>query len=967
MAVVGVLSAMTALAPPLWATVPSGCSIVALGRVVDVETGAPIPGAKIVLTRVAPSDATEADTPPTGVDERNVEPERAAPSETTAAAKATTTASAAETTSGMDGAFAFSSICPGTWRISAEHVAYVAGGVDFLVPQSGARTNADGAARPEGRSSVSPRSADGTVRRSASQVDTLRLVLSLQPRVFLAPEVDVRAGSVAPLVDLERGTSVVPRDVLEAFPSRDLLEALAFVPGVLVAGDRPYFRGLGREHVVATIDGIVAREPITGRWLLPPPSALEGAEVVASAMLAEAAPTLGGHYALRLANGSGPFRARAVLGGDGLAGAASGTPDHEVVLLSAAGSIGDGGVSVSLAYQGVVEDGANAYDRSLPRQTLLGTRGFGAAMSGTESASMKLAWRPGGGGTNAEASLGLVTQSSREKAYHAHYARSGWVGYVEQFDRYTTFLESEPVPGRDVFYEGPRHVPVEEARSTLLFATYTQTLGRRPTPMADDRAGTPHTRDAADERPTSAPTAGAGRRRHADQAGFSLRAAYGDHALDTALPGVRFADANALRRWWVEAPTRASHQEEAFLAVHGDLPEFRRSRSREGTVGGTGWLRLGAAHDLRAGLVVTMGRHRSVLGAAPPVYFYGSFEDPLDVVETSAYLEDTWSSDARSWMRIALRHLARTVQLPDGSASASRLAPALAFHQPMTASAALHVEVGQAYQFPTLESHFLPSTALEQTPTVEVQRVRFVELGVQRHFSRRLVAYLGADVRQYVDVVFGERSPSVFEELTGSRETPSGALETREARLAVDYQITPRVGGQTSVVLARTTADSPAGETLEVPWSRRAYARSWLTYRNVAGFSTTLGGSWDTGRPYDFCLLGRGCRPEDRFRGDLPDVFGLDLAAGYERALRGWAFEASLEVQNLLGLEAPSYAFSVDPMGVTSNHFLAYWDRTGETNGYLLDATTGERLVGAENAETRTPGRSAVLAVGVRF
>ena len=875
---------------------PDPCEVLILGRVVDTASGAPVPEVRIRLE--AGGDSGESVLKATETDAR--------------------------------GRFSLRRLCSGQFTLHAEHVAYESWTSSLSVA----------------------RQTDG----GAEVADTLRVLVSLEPKVFRMDEVDVRAETVTPLSGLERASQSLPPAAIEAFISGDLIDAIALVPGVLVSDDRPYFRGLGQEHVTPTIDGVLAREPITGSWVLPPPQAIDGAEVIASAMIAESTPSLGGLFAMRLAAGSDRPHTRIVYGRDRLGSVPAGARDTDTITLSSSGPTGIGGLTFSGGYRGSATNGSLSFDRSLPEQSFLGGLEPGGRMSGEEAVSLKFTWRPGTrtarpprpaptstaapgdersdvpapalAASPWEVSAAVVATRSRKKVYSEHYARSGWVGYLEEFDRYTDFIEGAPVPGRDVYYEGPAHVPVEDARSTLLLASASRIFGAHLSADA--------------------------------------RVSYGDHMFETNPPGPRFSNEDDLVSWWRESITRSNHQESEFYVVHGDLPDFSRSRSREGGVTLTSRLRIADQHSLRIGLAATAGRYRYVTVAAAPIYYFGSFEEPVDAVETSAYLEETWFSDDRSWMRVSLRHLSRKTAYLESRSRASRWAPVLAFHQPMTAADALNVEVGQSYQFSTLVTQFAPSTVDELPPQI-VQRVRFVEIGFQHHFSRKVVGYLGVDDREYADVVFGTQTPAAYEELTGERTTPSGGLETRQIQLAVDYQVNPRLLGQSSLVWSKTTADALAGQSIEVPWSRRALVQTWLTWRGVRGFSTTITGSWNSGRPYDICLLARDCASWQRIRGTLPSVLGLDFAGGWRRTLGSYGIEASVQVRNLLGIRKPDYSFSVYPMAVTSNNFLAYWDETGETDGYLIDSGNGQRLTRLDNPETRMAGRSVLVAIGLSF
>ncbi|MCB9466293.1 MAG: hypothetical protein H6682_21545, partial [Candidatus Eisenbacteria bacterium] len=561
-----------------------------------------------------------------------------------------------------EGTALFRDICPGSYEIEASHVGYESSRRALRIPASA------GGAAP----------------------DTIRVELRLQAKVFQVEEVDVHAETVAPAADLERGSLAVPRAATELFVGHDLVDAVAVVPGVLVTGERIYFRGLEQTHVTATIDGIPAVDPISGRWILPPPQSLTGAEVVASAMVSEAVPAIGGLLSMRLASGEGPFRAKVVYGSDRVGSFPSGSRDTDTVILSAAGSTPVPGLVASAAYRGTASNGALSYDRGLVSQDLLGISGWGRRMNGEESVSAKLSWS---GARVWRLDAAVVSTDQTRKAYHHHYSRSGWVSYVPQLDEYSEFIEGEPHPD-DIFYEGPLHVPVETTESTLLYL-----------------------------RGSFAPSS---------TLDFDLRTFHSSHTSETALPNARFRDAGSLIDWWRDSITRANHQAGWFYAVQGDLPTFRWSRSRETGASLTGSYAPSDQHRLRFGLSATLGRHRLVNAVSAPIYYYGSFDEHLDSRDVTSYVEETWKSDAHSWLRVSLRQLTRKLELPGGTVERTRIAPAIAFHQPMSATDALNVEVGQTYQFPVLENSFLASTADERIPSLQVERARYVELGVQR-------------------------------------------------------------------------------------------------------------------------------------------------------------------------------------------------------------------------------------------
>lgn len=805
----------------------------------------------------------------------------------------------------------FERLCPGDYTLETIHVSYLTVRRELRLTSSGARAIRGGAG-------TSAESEEGAGEGDA-------LLLNLVPRIHSIEEVGVRAETVAPMVTLERSSRVVPSSTTISFVSYDLVDAIRLVPGVLIRGDRVFFRGVAAEHVATTVDGVPARHPITGEWILPPPEAVAGAELIASTVVAESAPSLGGLLALRLLDGKDRQTTRVVYGTNG--GLGSGRERTDTFTALSAGPTAISSVSYAGSYRGILQSTSLSYDRSLPEQSIMGIGSLGRRMSGEEAASFKVSWEQPSG-SNWRANAAVLSTHSRGKKFQTNYSRSGWVGYSPEFDRFTQFLDEPPDEGRDQFYEGPRHVPIEENRSTLLFATVSRELG--------------------------------------DGMQVQGQVFHGAHSIDTEHEGVDLDTEAALDAWARESLTSSNHQEEDFYALHGDLPVFTKGKSRE--VGGglsTGW-KL-ADHELRGGIRVQGGRHRYLTVIPAPGWWIGSLEEPLSTWDGSLNLQDTWRTDERSWLQLALRYDARDARWKDRSTFAARWSPAIAFHQPMTSADELHVEVGQSYQFPALQSHFPARLATPGAPPVQAQRVRFVEVGFQHHFSQRAVGYVGARERQYVDVVFAGRTPTALEELTGARNTPAASIEQRELEISLDLQISSAITGQTSFVWSRTTAEERAGETTEVPWSRRGYLRSWVVWRASHDISSTLAFSWDSGRPYDLCLLARGCSEQQRIRGRLPSEALADWAATWDLDLVGAPLELSVEVKNVFNTRAPSYDFSAFPMGITADHFLAYWDATSETDGYLRDNGNERIERRIDNPQTRGLGRALLLGVGVQF
>lgn len=793
----------------------------------------------------------------------------------------------------------FADLCPGRYALETVHVGYLVSAREIVIPPP----------RSNGATGLSDRA--------------VVMEILLAPQVYAVDAVDVRAETVTPLVSLERSSRVVPSEAAVTFPGYDLVDAIRLVPGVLLRGDRVFFRGVATEHVATTIDGVPARHPITGEWILPPPEAVAGAELIASTVVADNAPSLGGLLALRLVEGKERQISRLVYGTD--AGWGEGRERTDTFTAVSAGPTSLPGLSYAGAYRGLLQNSSWSYDRALPQQSILGFADVARRMNGRESASFKLSWDEPAK-QRWHASGAVLSVSERGKRFQANYARSGWVGYSPELDRYTRFLDEPPAPERDRFYEGPAHVPIEESRSSIVYATARRDLGGATALQ-----------------------------------GYLF---HGDHELTTEHDVALDSEA-AIEAWERGALTDPNHQEEAFFALHGDLPIHTEGRSREFGGGVSGGWTL-SAHQLRAGVSAQRGRHRYLTVIPPPVWWIGSLEEPLSTWDVSGYLQDTWKTDERSWLQAAVRYDARQVRWKDRASFAARWSPAIAFHQPMTAVDELHVEVGQSYQFPALQSHFPARYAAAGAPPLEAQRLRFAEVGFQHHFSRRAVVYLGARERQYLDVVFTGRTATALEELTGARNTPSGVLEQRELEISLDLKITASWTGQTSFVWSRITAEERSGEEREAPWSRRGYARSWLVWRAGHGISSTLAFSWDSGRPYDLCLTSRGCSEQQRIRGTLPSRASADWAASWS-GVAGTPLELSVEVRNVFDSRPPSFEFSSFPTEATADHFLAYWDETGETGGYLLDHGDSRSEIELDNPQTRAPGRAALVALGVRF
>lgn len=789
------------------------------------------------------------------------------------------------TFTGADGRAWFDDLCRGTYDVEVAHVAY----------------------QPY-RASLVVESQDVDLR------------VSLAPRWYEVEQVEVRADAVIPQVSVERPGISVPRATLEEFSSMDMTDAVALLPGVTVAGNRPFYRGVGFEQVQPIVDGVPARVPLTGEWILPPPQALGSAELLSGAMIADAPASLGGVLAFRLAEGGPEPRARLTVGADGVGQLIEGNRRADFGSLAASGPAGLAGLTYSAAWQGRVTNGPHSYDIGSPTQNAFGFIPLGRRMEGTESGSMKLTWTDSERAT--KVSTAVIGTHSRRKAYRHPYSRSGWVRYLANLDRYTTFLDNPADTKGLFFYEGPERVPLDERSSVLAFTT--------------------------------------ARKAFASGSWVSAHLEIGRHDMHVQTEGPRIDDEAALTEWVRSALTSPLHQEEPFYAVHGDFPEFHSGSSREVGGGASGALQWGGAHKIGFGVNVTSGRH-AYAWIAPPLAM-GTFDRRLGVLETNAYLEDTWYSDKRSWMQLALRYNGRRLSWGSRSWDAGRFAPALAFHQPMTATDAMHVEAGTTYQFPTLRGYF-PRDPQTQGLQVETQRLRFAEVGVQHHFSREAVLYVGGYLREYTDVVFASQSPTEIEAAFGSpRRAPPDFIEARGLEAILDHQFHPRLVGQCSVVLSRAIQN----DEMEVPWNRRLAARQWLSWEAGGGWAATVTQDWSTGRRYSVCLSPRGCADDQLRKGALPSLFETDVALRWSRKWNGLAIDLRAEVYNLFHRRIPTYDFSVYPALISAENFLAYYHDTGHTNGYVVE---GNRPVYVEfhDPEALTAGRSFIAGLSLRF
>jgi hypothetical protein len=739
----------------------------------------------------------------------------------------------------------------------------------------------------------------------------------LSPRTYLFGEVRAEKPPVMPLTSDERAAYRIHPEAMTEFPLDGLADAVELLPGVTVSGDRPFFRGIGFEQVIPLIDGIPAREPIKGEWILPPPQAVSSAEFISEAIGAEAGQSLAGVVSFRLAEGGDSPLTRLGYKTD-RPGVQWRSDNAEA---GTSGPTGIRGLYYSASCQGYFTDTYLRYSHDLPSQSILGAIPLGNRMYGNQTASVKLTMRPPGHAWKVTAAL--VHSREREKSYHDHYSRSGWVGYFAPFDRYTTFIGDPAEADSAVFYDGPSRVPVHDARSSLAFLTASRGFGQNGS--------------------------------------LNLSALYGAYRSRDDIEGGDIDTDASLREWSRHGITLTTHQEEWFYATHGNIPEFESAESREGGLGCAAKMRVRDRHDLAIGARVTGGDHRY---ASVPAYntVIGSLETPLHSADAYGYIEDTWFSDKLSSMSLSLRTDFREVSQGDVSASGSTWAPSIAFHQPMSERDAFHTQAGLSYQFPSLQTYFIPSGTRRTGFDMDAQKMEFFEVGIQHHYSRSVVAYIGAYRRDYSKIVFSARNPTELEAAFGVRVLPPQFIGSDGIELVVDHQPRSNLVGQVSVAWSKTTQND-----VEAPWSRRLAARSWLSWQVRPSVSTTLTAGWNTGRPYEICIKPRGCTEAEMLKGRLPQPVDVNLALRWGPRPRRIGIQLLAEIRNLLNRRIPTFDFGVNPMRVGSGNFLAFYHERRETGGYTFDAD--DQLISNQvsNPQTRAPGRNVLVGAEIQF
>lgn len=787
-----------------------------------------------------------------------------------------------------DGRFRFAGIPLGIHNIGTGHVAYLPDTVSIDVRETGRRVS---------------------------------LTIHLARRTYTLGEVTAESPPLTPQTSGERASYAIHPAVLHDLATDRLADVVKLFPGVTVSGDRPFFRGVGFEQVLPIIDGVPIREPIEGRWVLPPPQAISTAELVSEAFGAEYASVLGSAMSFQLSEGSGQTAARGSYRTDRLriTGDPSRRTDNAEFALS--GPTGLPSVYYSASYQGYASDTHLAYDHSLPEQKLFGALSIGSRMTGSEATAAKVTFRKPDGRMKLSASL--IHARDRDKNYHDHYSRAGWVGYVPAYGRYTTFLQLPSDADSAVAYDGPDAVPMTEATSTMAMVVW-----------------------------SIRPSSGSSARVHA---------LFGRHATDTSVSGVDIATDDDLYNWTRYGITSPNHQEEWFYATHGSLPEYTRSRSREAQAGASASLRITDAHRLKFGTGIRQGRHRFASVSQASV-MSGSIERPLDATDAFGYIEETWANDRLSSMTVGARYDYRRVKIHGRNWAGATWSPSIAFHQPMTERDAFHAQAGITYQFPILQPYFGNILDSNQGIDLDAQRLRFYEVGVQHHITSRMVVSLGLYQREYAKIIFSSRTPSALEAAFGVRTLPPQFIDTMGLEAVLDHQFSARLVGQTSLVWSNTTDNG-----VEVPWSRRLYARSWMSWNAGRGILATMTAAWDTGRPYTVCIKPRGCTDSQLMKGTLPQPITLDMALRWGPRSGRSPIRLLAEVRNLLDRRIPTFDFGVYPMRIGSANFLAYYDETGGTGGYIVDTGDSRLTTQVNNPETRTAGRQVLLGVEVEF
>lgn len=737
--------------------------------------------------------------------------------------------------------------------------------------------------------------------------DTAEVVIRLRPRYHKLDESKVTVDYAVPLTADDRARFSLSGSLLQDMAVTGVPEMVRNLPSVVLLGDRPFFRAIGFEHVLPLLDGVPAREPLRGEWVTPPPDAILMAAYTPGYFEAEYGQALAGTFAIDLPDGGPQHHLRINASSDRTAGGLQdyqGTDDLQVTATGPAGPL-----AYAASLQVEMDDTPLRYDRARPRHEMFGIS-LGPRMSSAQCGLARLTWNSPGG--SCRAALTVLARSSRDKTYLHNYSATGWVGFAPEYDRYTTFIVDPAAADSAVYYSAPSGVPVLARDSRLIQGTVTMR------PSARWRAS------------------------------LSLRLA--QHEYASRLPGVSFASESAARDWLIHARTWTSHQEEAFYATHGCYPEYEDDLSREGAIAFSA-RGFAGAHELSAGAGFTRGRHRMFM--LLPIGWLGSLHDWMDTSDAFAYLQDVWWSDKYSAMTLALRWDGQWIRNYPTSASGSTLSPRIGFRQPLGTADALHAWMGLLYQFPPLIERLM-------TTQLSAQRSRAFDIGLQHHHSRNLVGYVGFYAREYSDVIFSERRPADEEIIAPSQsETqPLYAIDAYGVEVVIDHRVTPWLSGQ-----LRAEAAHQEREGAPLPWGRSASLAGWLRARVREPLHIGLAFRWDSGRPYEICLEPKGCAKESLFRGRLPNTFDVDVFGSWA-PVRGWSkLRLTAEIRNVIGRQAPRFDFGIYSSKVGVGNFIAYYDRYGRADGYLIEIDDEWQPVHLENPQALTPGRNIRLGV----
>jgi hypothetical protein len=798
---------------------------------------------------------------------------------------------------GLDGRYLITGVASGVQELRLRHVAYEATSRLIRVPAS---------------------------------CDTFVVNLRLRPRVYPVQELLVNADRVVPLTDGEQTRYTIPHEALGSWGADEPFEIVRRLPGVVLLGDRPFFRGVGMEHVLPLLDGVPAREPLRGQWILAPPDALQLTQFTPGAFDAEYGQALAGVLSLELPEGSPRHHLRVGAQTDRYLEALQRSQTTDIVRATAGGPLPVRAFTYSASWQGRLTDGSHRYDHGRPGQTLLGYS-LGERMDADLVGMARLVWDSRK--HSHQASLLYLGSESRVKPYYYHYSGRGWVGYQPEYDSYTAFVDPGATSDSVVFYDAPAHVPTHVRASRLLQGSTTKRWGTLATLRC------------------------------------SLRAA--EHRYSARADGVAFDDTEAARYWIRHETTRFSpqagftHQAERFFCLHGYYPEYEDGRSRE--ISGTTGLKVrSGGHDLSAGGGATLGRHRffaarSIVDWSP----LGSLTRWMHTVDRFAYLQDTWHSDLRSSMTLALRWDDRRISQYPGEAHDATLSPRIGFCQPFSDRDALHVQYGVLYQFPMLLDQFLRQTDASQPfADVTAQASRAFEMGIQHHLCEHAVLYVAVHAREYSDLAFSLRDAAEADELFPGIEgsPPSMALESKGVEVLLDHQFHPALVGQ---IHAEVGDENASGVT--VPWGRAVTISGWLTARPRTALELSLFGRWDTGQPYSVCLSRTACSRGRLYAGTLPSPLDLDLSTRWTPGEGHGRAHLTLEIRNLLDRRIATFNFGLYATSVNVGQFIAYYDRYRNPGGYLVNTGDGIRAIPIDNPLTRTDGRNLRLGVEVEL